>query len=116
MPATATERRAAPRFNTNCVAELASRTSLVRVQVRDMSVTGCRVEILRFNEDMPTDPGSTGVLSIKWPVKTAGLLIPVVLCNVRVGSGRWNYGLQFRSLAPRLGKQIIVVMEQIFVP
>ena len=116
MPATTVERRAAPRFVTNCVAELASRSSLIRVQVRDMSVTGCRVEILRFNEEMPTDPGSTGILSIKWPAKTAGLLIPVVLRAVTVGKGRWNYGLQFRSLAPRLSKQIIVVMEQIFVP
>ena len=116
MPALTVERRAAPRFATSCVAELASKSSLVRVQIPAKSVTGCRVEILRFNEDMPTDPGSTGILNIKWDAKSAGLLIPVALRVVTVGHGRWNYGLQFRSLVPRLGKQIIVVMERIFVP
>ena len=107
--AASTERRAAPRFSVKCTGELASGSSVIDVTVRNMSVTGCGIEL----DDAPDDAlGRIGVLSIRSPDGgPPAVMLPVVVSNHQVSGDRTRLGLQFRRLDMGQMRRLIGVLD-----
>ena len=107
----AAERRVTPRFPTSFEAELAAGSAVVSLTVHDLSMTGCGVEILTPDPDLADRLGAVGML--KMPAvapQTQGVILPVLLCNLRLEDDRLRYGLKFQKLSPRQARSLIAIM------
>ena len=106
------ERRVTPRFQTSFGAELAAGSAVVPVLVHDLSMTGCGVEILAPDPDLADRLGTAGLL--KLPPRyhaPMGVILPVLLCNMRLEADRLRYGLRFARLSPRQTRSLISTLE-----
>ncbi len=107
-----TERRVTPRFLITFGAELAAGSAVVSVLVHDLSMMGCGVEILSPDPDLADRLGTAGLL--KLPPRTSaptGVILPVLLCNMRLEEDRLRYGLRFARLSPRQTRSLITTLE-----
>ena len=105
------ERRSVRRFAVSYSGELASGTSVMPVVVSDVSYTGCGVESV---EPPSETVGRTGVISIRGTHHNAPpLLLPVMICNQRVESGKSRIGLQFRKLSKPQVRDLLGVLEKV---
>ena len=109
---TDTERRVAPRLQTSFGAELAAGSAVVPVLVHDLSMMGCGVEILAPDPDLADRLGTAGLLKLppRFHAPT-GVILPVLLCNMRLEEDRLRYGLRFARLSPRQTRSLIGTME-----
>ena len=111
---TAIDRRQAPRRRSNGAAEVALGTTLALVQVQDLSVTGCGVEIRSGDSDFPDKLGMGGVLHfLASPQGGQATILPFVLRNVRSDGPRLIYGLEFRPLCPHQRSKLLAVMDAV---
>ena len=62
MDTAAMERRIAPRFGMDYIAELASGIAVVRVQIRDVSMMGCGLRIIDRQVELPDRVPAKGLL------------------------------------------------------
>ena len=112
MKPTETERRVAPRFQTSFGAELAAGSAVVPVLVHDLSMAGCGIEILAPDPDLADRLGSAGLLKLPPRVHApTGVILPVLLCNMRLEDDRLRYGLRFARLSPRQTRSLISTIE-----
>ncbi len=115
MPAiesTDIERRVAPRFETSFGAELAAGSAVVAVLVHDLSMAGCGVEILAPDPDLADRLGSAGLLKLPPRLHApTGVILPVLLSNMRLEQDRLRYGLRFARLSPRQTRSLIGTIE-----
>ena len=106
------ERRVTPRFQTSFGAELAAGSAVVPVLVHDLSMAGCGVEILAPDPDLADRLGSAGLLKLPPRVHApTGVILPVLLCNMRLEQDRLRYGLRFARLSPRQTRSLIGTIE-----
>ena len=108
----AADRRVTPRFPTSFEAELAAGSAVVSLMVHDLSIAGCGVEILTPDPDLADRLGALGLL--KLPAvgpQTQGVILPVLLCNLRLEHDRLRYGLRFSKLSTRQARSLINVMD-----
>ena len=106
------ERRVTPRFLTTFGAELAAGSAAVPVLVHDLSMMGCGVEILSPDPDLADRLGTAGLLKLppRLHVPT-GVILPVLLCNMRLDEDRLRYGLRFARLSPRQTRSLIGTLD-----
>ena len=109
---TDSERRVTPRLQTSFGAELAAGSAAVPVLVHDLSMMGCGVEILAPDPDLADRLGTAGLLKLppRFHAPT-GVILPVLLCNMRLEEDRLRYGLRFARLSPRQTRSLISTME-----
>ena len=108
---TVVDRRLARRIQTRFAAELLSGTVSVPVLVRDLSVSGCGIDVQSGDPDLPDKLGTGGILH--FPALDLGspaTILPVVLRNVRAESLNVIYGLEFRPLLPNQTRKLLAVM------
>ena len=109
---TETERRVTPRFQTTFGAELAAGSAVVPVLVHDLSMMGCGVEILSPDPDLADRLGTAGLLKLPPRLHApTGVILPVLLCNMRLDKDRLRYGLRFARLSPRQTRSLIGTMD-----
>ena len=109
---TETERRTTPRFQTTFGAELAAGSAVVPVLVHDLSMMGCGVEILSPDPDLADRLGTAGLLKLPPRLHApTGVILPVLLCNMRLDKDRLRYGLRFARLSPRQTRSLIGTMD-----
>ena len=108
IESTDTERRVTPRFLTTFGAELAAGSAVVPVLVHDLSMMGCGVEILSPDPDLADRLGTAGLLKLPPRLHApTGVILPVLLCNMRLEKDRLRYGLRFARLSPRQTRSLI---------
>ena len=109
---TETERRTTPRFQTTFGAELAAGSAVVPVLVHDLSMMGCGVEILSPDPDLADRLGTAGLLKLPPRLHApTGVILPVLLCNMRLDKDRLRYGLRFARLSPRQTRSLIGTLD-----
>ena len=109
---TNTERRVTPRLQTSFGAELAAGSAVVPVLVHDLSMMGCGVEILAPDPDLADRLGTAGLLKLPPRLHApTGVILPVLLCNMRLEEDRLRYGLRFARLSPRQTRSLISTLE-----
>ena len=109
---TETERRITPRFQTTFGAELAAGSAVVPVLVHDLSMMGCGVEILSPDPDLADRLGTAGLLKLPPRLHApTGVILPVLLCNMRLEKDRLRYGLRFARLSPRQTRSLIGTLD-----
>lgn len=108
------ERRAVPRIRTSFAAELALGTVLVPVTVRDVSSRGCGVIVAREETGLPDRVGGRGLVRLPGPGADApGIILPVVLRNVRVDRRGASYGLEFAPLLDHQSRSLAALLDVI---
>ena len=110
MSSAGVERRIAPRFAVSCLGELASGSAVLDVQVSNMSVTGCGIEMTGI-PDASDSLGRTGVLNLRADAGT--VMLPVSISNQRNVEGRMLIGLQFRQLSMQQMRSLIKVLDSV---
>ena len=109
---TKTERRVTPRFLITFGAELAAGSAVVPVLVHNLSMMGCGVEILSPDPDLADRLGTAGLLKLPPRMHApTGVILPVLLSNMRLEDDRLRYGLRFARLSPRQTRSLISTMD-----
>ena len=111
MSSTGVERRIAPRFAVSCLGELASGSAVLDVQVSNMSVTGCGIEMAGVTDSASGSLGRTGVLNLRADAGT--VMLPISISNQRSVDGRMLIGLQFRQLSMQQMRSLIKVLDSV---
>ena len=111
MSSAGVERRIAPRFAVSCLGELASGNAVLDVQVSNMSVTGCGIEMPGVPDPVSGSLGRTGVLNVRAEAGT--VMLPVAISNQRSVEGRTLIGLQFRQLSMQQMRSLIKVLDSV---
>ena len=111
MSSAGVERRIAPRFAVSCLGELASGSAVLDVQVSNMSVTGCGIEMTSVPDTVAGSLGRTGVLNLQADAGT--VMLPVAVINQRNVEGRMLIGLQFRQLSMQQMRSLIKVLDSV---
>ena len=111
MSSAGVERRIAPRFAVSCLGELASGNAVLDVQVSNMSVTGCGIEMAGIPDPVSGSLGRTGVLNVRAEAGT--VMLPVAISNQRSVEGRTLIGLQFRQLSMQQMRSLIKVLDSV---
>ena len=110
MVVTTKDRRNATRFTVTCDGELAAGTDLQSVQITDISVTGCGLDILDDCSALGTWVGRVAVLNVG-PVAGShdGMTLPVVIRYGQSEGATTRLGLEFPLLSPRQTRALIGV-------
>ncbi len=108
------ERRVAPRFAVVCTGELAYGSTVASVQISDMSVTGCGIDLKALPADANDSVGHAAVLNVRPSGASAPpVMLPVVINNCRAGGNGLRLGLQFRRLSMPQMRNLIGILEQV---
>ena len=114
MSSATIERRVAPRFAVVCTGELAYGSTVASVQISDMSVTGCGVDLTDVPPGANDSIGHAAVLNVRSAGTAAPpVMLPVVISNCRADGRGLRLGLQFRRLSMPQMRNLIGLIEQV---
>ena len=114
MMSSSFERRAAPRFNVGCIAELAAFSGVARVRLSDISTSGCGVEILGPIEGQWDDLKGCAVLFLP---QRGGMeqatAVPVSVTYLRTRAKQTRLGLKFQSLSLQQSRSLLELIDSL---
>lgn len=114
MMSSSFERRAAPRFNVGCTAELAAFNGVARVRLSDISTSGCGVEVLGPVEGQWEDLKGCAVLFLpQRPGAEHAAALPVSVTYLRTRAKQTRLGLKFQSLSLQQSRSLLELIDSL---